>query len=370
MKTQKRSRSVPVTVCAALVLSSAGAWGGKTRNVVLVIADGVRWQEVFTGADPTLLNEEAGGSWTSDQELKSKYWDDDPQKRRDKLFPFLWKTVATQGQIFGNQKSGSVASVTNTHAFSYPGYNEMSTGVADPRINSNEYGPNPNVSVFEWLNQAPAFAGKVEIFATWETFHDIFNGARSKLPIRAGNTLVDARDRSANGKLLLELYQTTTRLEGDDPFDSFLHIVLREHLKKHRPRVLFVGYGDTDNFQHMGRYDSFLDTAHSFDGYMAELWNQIQSTPGFKDQTTLLISTDHGRGSGPIEWRDHGVEQAGSDSIWIAVIGPDTRPLGERRDIAAVTQSQIAATLASLLGENFQSFNPQAAMPIRDVLAP
>ena len=37
--------------------------------------------------------------------------------------------------------------------------------------------------------------------------------------------------------------------------------VLRDRIPP-RPRVLFVGYGDTDNYQHMGRYDSFLDTAH------------------------------------------------------------------------------------------------------------
>ena len=42
--------------------------------------------------------------------------------------------------------------------------------------------------------------------------------------------LVDARDASPAGKLLSELYRTTTRIEGDDPFDSFVHVVLREHL--------------------------------------------------------------------------------------------------------------------------------------------
>jgi arylsulfatase A-like enzyme len=131
---------------------------------------------------------------------------------------------------------------------------------------------------------------------------------------------------------------------------------------------MFIGYGDTDTWQHMGRYDSFLETAHSFDAYVAELWKQLQSTPGYKDQTTLIISTDHGRGGGLKEWRDHGVEQKGSDAIWIAVIGPDTPPLGERQTSATVSQSQIASTIAALVGEDFQSSNPKAAPPLRDVL--
>ena len=352
---------------AGLSCTSA-AWAGKTQNVILVIADGVRWQEVFTGADPTLLTD-AGGNWTAADELKHKYWNDDPRVRRRLLFPFLWDTVATQGQLFGNQPAGSVASVTNKFWFSYPGYNEMATGAADARIDSNEYGLNPNVTVFEWLNTKPGFAGKVDIFGTWAAFADIFNGKRSGLPIRAGSSLVDANDKSPQGELLNELYNTTTRLEGSDPFDSFLHVAVREHLRTHKPRVMFIGYGDTDTWQHMGRYDNFLETAHSFDGFMAELWRQIQSSEDYRDRTTLIISTDHGRGSGPEEWKDHGTGQKGSNNIWIAVIGPDTAPLGERHAVAPVTQSQIAATIAELVGEDYRAFNRAAAPSLLEAMS-
>jgi hypothetical protein len=355
-------------VFALFIAAAAPAWAGKTRNVILVIADGVRWQEVFEGADPTLLNGDAGGSWTSAENLRQKYWNDDPLIRRRLLFPFLWETVAARGQLLGNQRAGSSARVTNPLWFSYPGYNEMASGAADPRIDSNEFGPNPNVTVFEWLNTRPGLRGRVEIFGTWATFADIFNGQRSGLPIRAGASLVDAADRSPRGALLTELYRTTTRLEGVDPFDSFLHVSLREHLRTHRPRVLFVGYGDTDTWQHIGRYDAFLETAHSFDAFLADLWHQVQTTSAYKDRTTLIVSTDHGRGSGPHEWKDHGTEQEGSENIWIAVMGPDTPPLGERRAVAAVTQSQIAATIAELLGEDFRAFKPSAAPSLLTVL--
>ena len=355
-------------LAVALMSCASSAWAGKTQNVVLVIADGVRWQEVFSGADAGLLNDKEGGSWENAAELRRKYWHDDPLERRRLLFPFLWGTVATQGQIYGNRERGSVGRVTNTFWFSYPGYNEMSAGVFDPRIDSNDFGPNPNVTVFEWLNSRPGFAGKVGIFGTWATFADIFNGPRSKLPIHSGATLVDARDRGERGRLLRELYETTTRLEGDDPYDSFVHVVLREHLRTHRPRVLFVGYGDTDIFQHMGRYDAFLATAHSFDAYLADLWRQLQSIPQYRDKTTLIVSTDHGRGSGPADWREHGTGQAGSDAIWIAAIGPDTPALGERKDVPEVTQAQLAATIAALVGENYNSFNSKAAPPLADVV--
>ena len=158
----------------------------KTRNVVLIVSDGLRWQEVFTGADPDLLNEKNGGIWATTEELRRQFWNDDPTERRKILFPFLWNVVAKQGQIFGNQKKGSIARVTNGLAFSYPGYNEMLTGRPDPRINSNEFGLNPNLTVFEWMNQFPEFHGKVAVYATWDVFKNIFNEPRSQLVMQAG----------------------------------------------------------------------------------------------------------------------------------------------------------------------------------------
>ena len=54
----------------------------KTRNVVLVVLDGVRWQEVFTGADPTLLNLEHGGVSVDLNTFRKEFWRDDVAERR------------------------------------------------------------------------------------------------------------------------------------------------------------------------------------------------------------------------------------------------------------------------------------------------
>ena len=112
----------------------------RTKTVVLIVSDGLRWQEVFTGADPILLDPKNGGSWMDEDALKRKFWRDDPDERRRILFPFIWGTVAKHGQIFGNQLKGSVAHVTNGLAFSYPGYNEMAVGFPNPKIDRNEFG--------------------------------------------------------------------------------------------------------------------------------------------------------------------------------------------------------------------------------------
>ena len=358
--------------CALLgvLLPAASALAGETRNVVLIVFDGVRWQEVFTGADAGLVNGQEGGSWESEQALRQRFWNDDPAERRKLLMPFLWNTIATRGQVFGNKTLGGGAHVTNPYHFSYPGYNEMTTGFGDPRIDSNEYGPNPNTSVFEWLNARPDFAGKVAVFGNWPAYRDIFNTSRSHLYIQCDAspppTAGPATPRQA---LLRRLYETTTLLDSGVVPDSFTQVTLLDYVRSAQPRVLFVGYGETDDWAHSGRYDNVLESLHHADDFVGELWRTMQSLPRYRGKTTFIVTTDHGRGSGPVEWKEHGVEQKGSDDVWIAVLGPDTPALGERRGIVPVTQSQIAATIAALLGRDYRAAQPKAAPPLIEVLA-
>ncbi len=363
------SRAVLTMLLALLTVTSVQAQSPpRTRNVVLIVSDGLRWQEVFMGADPALLNATNGGIWDKEQDLRREFWREDAAERRRALLPFLWNTVAVRGQIFGNQALESVARVTNGLAFSYPGYNEMLTGHADARINSNEFGPNPNISVLEWLNTLPDLQGKVSVYATWEIFKNILNVERSHLPLQAGWDLPYHGSLTPRQALLNRLYESTTRLDDEDVYNAFLQVPLLDSFDRRQPRVLFVGYGETDNWAHAGRYDLVLHSAHLFDRFVGELWERLQALPAYRDRTTFIITTDHGRGSGPVEWKEHGVEQKGSENIWVAVLGPDTPPLGERSHVGEVHQAQIAATVAALLGKDYQRAVPAAAPPITEVL--
>jgi hypothetical protein len=52
-----------------------------------------------------------------------------------------------------------------------------------------------------------------------------------------------------------------------------------------------------------------------------------------------------------------------SDQIWMAVMGPGIVPLGARSAVKA-TQAQVAATVAMLLGEDYNTAQPKAAKPL------
>lgn len=363
--------AVALAVVATGVSVSRGAEPGgglTTRNVVLVTTDGLRWQDVFRGADEALINKPDGG--VADVEgLRKTFWREGVEARREALMPFFWTTIARQGQVFGNADKGSPARVTNGKNFSYPGYNELLTGAADDRIDSNDKKHNPNVSVLEWLNGKPAYRGKVSAVGSWDLFPYILNVPRSGLPVNAGWEPLAGGSFSESQHLLNDLINRSPRLWDNCRHDALTFPLALEVLKRDQPRVLYVSFGDTDEFAHAGRYDRYLTSAHNFDADLKRLWETLQALPQYRGTTSLVVTTDHGRGNPPRDWRNHGASIAGADGIWVAVLGPDTPALGERKETGGVvTQSQIAATVAALLGEDFRADAKKAAPPISDAI--
>lgn len=342
----------------------------RTRNVVLVVTDGVRWQEIFGGADSTLMFGDPRTVGGDTAAIRAQFWRPSARARRDALFPFLWGVVGREGQIFGNRPLGSSVVLTNGLKFSYPGYNELLAGFADPRVDRNDLGINPNVTVFEWLNRQPSLRGHVAAFGTWSAFADIFARERSGVFVHAGWEPPYSAPRSGADSLLNALYATTYREWWNNAWDAFTHAVAMRYLEELRPRVVFIGYGETDEWQHAGRYDRLLRSARAVDDRLRELWTLLQSRPEYRGTTTLIVTTDHGRGPTARTWTDHGQFVDGAEEMWIAVIGPDTPALGERRNAPDVTQSQVAATIAALLGFDYRRDAPRAGVPIADVIRP
>jgi len=359
------NRLVLPTLLAITVFTASAAT--KTENVFLITTDGLRWQEVFTGAEELLLNKTNGG--VADVEaLRKEFWRPTPEDRRKALLPFVWSEIATKGQIYGNRLKGSDAHITNTRKFSYPGYNEFLTGAADARIDSNKKIPNQNTNVFEWLNTRPRLKGKVAAVVNWDAIPWILNTERSQLPSWTGFPLPPHSPALKVSPDLEQLIADTTPIWDSIILDSFTARAAVDHVKQTQPRAFYVAFGETDEWAHAGRYDHLLESAHNVDRFIERLWRTVQSLPAYRDKTTFIIATDHGRGDGPHAWRDHGEKVQGAENIWIAVIGPDTPPLGERTNCGPVTQSQIASTVSAVLGEDFHAAFPHTAGPIADAI--
>jgi Type I phosphodiesterase / nucleotide pyrophosphatase len=166
----------------------------------------------------------------------------------------------------------------------------------------------------------------------------------------------------------LTLKSDGPRVWDEEPFDSIPFYTAMEYLKARKPRVLFISFGETDDWAHGGYYAEYLHAAHRVDSYLKILWETVQSMPEYRDRTTLIFAPDHGRGRGRRSWKDHGQKIPESKYIWMAFLGPDTPVLGERMDVGAVSQNQIATTLTALLDEDYMKDVPKAGRPIGDVM--
>lgn len=338
-----------------------------TQNVILVTFDGLRWQEVFTGADKRLVTHPKFVSDTVD--LKSRFWNDSPETRRALLMPFMWNIVATQGQIYGNRNYGNKVNTSNMFWFSYPGYNEILTGIKnDKAIFTNQKKYNPNITVLEYLNSQPSYHNKVAVFGSWDVFPFILNRKRSGLFINAGFEPMQHEHLTDMEILLNYLQEQQLSPWASVRLDAFTHFFAMEYLKQFSPKVLEVSYGETDDIAHDGKYDGYLAAINRTDKFIGELWNYVQSNENYRNKTTLIITTDHGRGHVFLNsWKRHGRGTPGSGQTWFAVMGPDTAPQGEIKTAGQFYQNQLAQTLALFLNVDYQIY-PNVGKAISEVL--
>jgi hypothetical protein len=321
----------------------------KTRNVIIITLDGYRWQELFEGADPKLMSDKA---YSADQNIIAAFQGSNELQRREKLMPFFWNVIARQGQLYGNRNFRNKVNCANHHLLSYPGYSEMLVGFPERSISSNRKRQNPNATVLEFIHGHQAFDRKVAAFATWDVFPYILRENKVDFHVSAGNDIAEGKI-SENEVRLNKLLE-----QGQKRNDQYTFEYAFEYMKRERPRVMFIGFDETDHYAHQGLYDQYLTAAHEADKRIAQLWQWIQSQPDYKDQTTIFITTDHGRGKGHNTWKNHRLLAPGSRHIWFGVIGPDTPSFGELKFKGKYYQKQAAKTIAAFLGMKYETTKP------------
>ncbi|SIQ29827.1 alkaline phosphatase family protein [Maribacter ulvicola] len=349
------------TLLLLLLLASTQviAQEAKNSNVFLITLDGVRWQDVFTGVDMNLLNSD----YTHNKdELTKKFVGKSKNENRKMLMPFFWNTIAEEGQLYGNRNKGSKVNLTNTMLFSYPGYNEILSGKADDaNIDSNDKNYNENVTVLEVANKSETFKDRVAAFASWDVFPFIINDKRSGVPVNAG--YMDAVGvLNEKEKFLNEIQRQAPIVWESVRLDVFTHHFAKEYIKKNHPKLVYVSYGETDDFAHDGQFDFYMKSLLNTDAFIADLWNYVQNDDFYKDNTYFIITTDHGRGEGVQEdskWTGHGSNVKGAEHTWIAILGPNIEASGEASEGQLFTD-QIAPTVAKILNLKIDSRNMPA----------
>ncbi len=370
--------TAPLAATAAAPLARAGqtpapAPAGVAERVIVISLDGVRTQEMFGGLDLALLQHVLGPKKPAEAHpLYKAYWRPTREARRAALMPFLWGTFLTRhGSIVGDQQAGSVMTLGNAQRFSYPGYAELMTGVPhDGVITSNDNRRYPFDTVLQFLrSEFKATREQVACFGSWDVFKSIAASRDNEVYTNAGYQAYDVPDA---GLQALSAAQFATVPAWDTArYDYYTWQFAMDHLVRHQPRALWIGLDETDDWAHNRSYVRVIEYLHRFDGWLEKLFALIEATPAFAGRTAVMLVTDHGRGNTAEDWHSHGKDTEGAQNVWAAIAAPTWQARGVwKAGHPPASQSQVAATIAQLVGQDWRKASPGAGAPLSPLAPP
>lgn len=282
---------------------------GPSANVILVVLDGIRWQDFFD-------TEEA-------------------MRRADEAPPFgtFWRDIAPRGAVFGDRSRDSVVRMTLTGSLAWrmslPSYQSMLAGYAYP-CDDNDCGPIGVETFPEALRRRLALRREeVAVVASWLGIAQAVRDPAS-IHVDAGRPPGDPV------------------LEPRPDLETFERAIA--HLRAEQPRFLMIVLDEADNRAHEGDRLRYLETMAIYDALLVRLFEALdEMPPTYRDHTTVLLTTDHGRGSEPLGWQYHAVIWAARD-VFLSAVGPHTSAIGNARASRDLKHADIRPTIELLLG--------------------
>lgn len=326
------------------------AKGDKDTRLVIITIDGLRWQEVFQGAEENLMTDTK--QVRDVEHLRQTYWRATPELRRKALMPFVWNTIAKQGTIIGNRNLNSIMQVANKTNISYPGYSEMMTGMVDEKITSNDPVNNPHGNVLEAANRDLRYKGSVVMYGSWKSTRFAIHNEQAGIPASVSYDPSVAKSKSPRLQLAERMLEGMPHYWRSEHFDAFTYAFALETLLADHPKVMWISFGDCDEWAHARKYDFYLDAANATDAFIRDIYEAMEADKFYKGKTTYLITCDHGRGFGN-EWANHGSGTKGSEATWVMLFGKGINAKGETTENGPFYTKQVAATIASILDVDF-----------------
>ena len=111
-----------------------------------------------------------------------------------------------------------------------------------------------------------------------------------------------------------------------------------------RPRFLWISLNDADEWGHRGSRDSYVAQLKRYDSWLDALVTRLAQMQDYGERTTVVCTTDHGRGDGA-DWVEHGNIPAARRAFAFA-LGPGAATLPAH----AADHRALRSVLESLLG--------------------
>lgn len=305
--------------------------------VVLVVLDGVRWQDVF---DP-------------------------------KNTPALHRMIAERGAAVGAPGHGPVMSASGPAFVSLPGYSEIFTGRRAHGCADNDCGRARAATLFDEVARADGSPDAVGVFSSWERIERAASPQQGAFVLSAGRSVrwhPEQLARDPDVAALLDQAAATDPFPGYGDFrpDRLTAAIALRYLEERRPRLLYVGLGEPDEYAHRGDFPGYLASLRAADAVVGTIFETLDRMGERGKRTTVLVTADHGRA---VDWRNHGREMPESARVWLFAGGEGISARGLARSVRSHRLSDVAPTVRALLDMPSDAA-PSAGAPIDELLAP
>jgi arylsulfatase A-like enzyme len=288
---------IPISFFVVFQLfAQSGFSNYQTKYIYILVIDGPRYSETY--GEPTC-----------------------------KYSPILCDSLKKEGTFYANFSN-------NGATYTVPGHTAMVTGTYQRISNAGTSLPK-QPSIFQYFLKSSgkdssaayvvASKGKLDVLVNTSNkkWHNQFIASTYCGP--NGNGLGYGRDDKTFAKV-------TELIQGANP-----------------PQLMLINLLAVDVYGHANNWNKYLESIAQSDQYAAQLWKMIQENPVLRDQTTLMITNDHGRHLDGVRsgFVNHGCRCEGCRHISLLVLGPDT-PKG-----IEVTEEAELIDIAQTIAEIF-----------------
>ena len=314
--------------------------GEEDRAIVLITVDGARWQEVFNGVDRA----QAAQAELAQAEVVDA----------EELTPNLHRLARERGLMLGAPGMGSAVVASGPNYVSMPGYSEIFTGRAPTRCQDNACPQATEPTIFDEVRAVSDRPKDVAVVASWEGIGRVAVAHPNEVVVstgRHGGSNREALGVDDASRALLADAERAAPDPGVADFrpDKYTEKLALAYLAAEKPRMLFVGLGETDEYAHRGNYQGYLGALREADAFVGEVASTLDTMGERGRRTTVIVTADHGRAK---NFRDHGDWAPESARVWMVALGghahpPAWRALAPRGEVMRL--ADVAPTIRTLL---------------------
>jgi hypothetical protein len=308
----------------------------EATPVVVVVLDGVRWQEVFEGVDPALAASHHTG----------------PVVGARGLLPSLYAALETRGAALGAPGHGDAIAASGPNFVSLPGYTEIFGGRAPDGCADNRCAGATGPTIVDAFRDRAARDSDVAVITSWERIGRAATRSPARIVLSAGRQeITGARflvDDPGTRDALGQGAQANPR-PGHDEFrpDRYTAALALRYLEAKRPDFLFVGLGEPDEYAHADDYAGYVSSLRAADDFFGELFAALDRMGERGRRSLVLVTADHGRAR---DYRYHGAGLPESARVWLLAMGGPVRARGFVSAPQARRLADVAPTIRQAVG--------------------